>query len=42
MVADVARRFAMLSRPERLRWMAMAPLGLLTASLEGLGGALVF
>src|SRR3990170_6816252 len=42
MVADIARRFAMLSRSERLRWMAMAPLGLVTAALEGLGGALVF
>jgi ATP-binding cassette, subfamily B, bacterial PglK len=42
MLADVAGRFAMLSRSERLRWMAMAPLGLVTAALEGLGGALVF
>jgi ATP-binding cassette subfamily C protein len=42
MLADVAARFAMLSRSERLRWAAMAPLGLVTAALEGLGGALVF
>jgi ATP-binding cassette subfamily C protein len=42
MLADVAKRFAMLSRSERLQWAAMAPLGLVTAALEGLGGALVF
>jgi ATP-binding cassette, subfamily B, bacterial PglK len=42
MLAEVARRFSMLSASERLRWASMAPLGLLTAAFEGLGGALVF
>jgi ATP-binding cassette subfamily C protein len=42
MIADVARRFAMLSRHQRLQWAAMAPLGILAAALEAAGGALVF
>jgi ABC-type multidrug transport system fused ATPase/permease subunit len=41
MVADVRRRFAMLSRAERMRWMTLAPLGVLAAALEGLAGTLV-
>ena len=42
MLADVLRRFAMLSPGQRLRWAAVAPVGLFAAALEGLGGALVF
>ena len=42
MIADVARRFAMLSRAERIQWAAMAPVGVVAAALEAIGGALVF
>ncbi len=42
MLADVVRRFAMLSQGQRLRWGAVAPAGLFAAALEGVGGALVF
>ncbi|MDQ3349320.1 MAG: hypothetical protein M3545_15305 [Acidobacteriota bacterium] len=42
MLADVVRRFAMLSPGQRLRWGAVAPAGLFAAVLEGVGGALVF
>lgn len=42
MLADIARRYGLLTRPERVRWAAIVPLGLAAAALEALGGALVF
>lgn len=42
MIGEIRRRFALLTPGERLRWASMAPLGLASALLEALGGALVF
>lgn len=42
MLAEIARRFRLLPPDQRRRWALMAPLGLATAVLEGLGGAVVF
>jgi ATP-binding cassette, subfamily B, bacterial PglK len=42
MLQEVARRFGALDRAQRVRWGAMPAVGLLTALLEALGGAIVF
>ena len=42
MIGELRRRFRLLTPAARGRWITLAPLGLLTALLAGLGGALVF
>jgi ATP-binding cassette subfamily C protein len=42
MIAEIARRFRALTPAQQRRWVMMAPLGLTTAVLEGLGGLVVF
>ncbi len=42
MTGEIRRRFRLLEPGARARWAVLAPLGLLDAALEALGGALVF
>ena len=42
MLAELARRYRALPPLQRMRWAAIAPLGLAVALLEGLAGAVVF
>jgi ATP-binding cassette, subfamily B, bacterial PglK len=42
MIGEITRRFRALTPAQQRRWAMMAPLGLATALLEGLGGIVVF
>ncbi len=42
LAAECARRFALLDRGQRLRWMTLLPVGLATAALEAVASALVY
>ncbi|MGE0043674.1 MAG: ABC transporter ATP-binding protein [Vicinamibacterales bacterium] len=41
MLGELARRYALLSVRDRLRWATLVPLGLAVAAVEALGGAVV-
>lgn len=42
MIAEIRRRFRLLTPAQRVRWASMAPLGLAAAALEAAAGTLVF